>query len=213
MEKSDQLLATTVAAYDESAQAYEDGGFGGASPHVHRFMETLPKEIKVLEVGCGLGTDAAVMAEAGFAVTATDISTGMIAQAKRRYAGLDIDFRGGVSMTDLSDFADRSFGALVANFSLIHVPKQDALTSLSEFARVLQPGGELFLGLQEGQSQEGAFPAPFDHSRSVFLNIFSPDEIIELLNKAGFAVTDRKIYSPKPGQHQFNKGITFAKKI
>lgn len=206
-------LRETVVAYDESAQAYEDGGFDSASQYVARFAETLHPGARVLEVGCGLGTDAAELARANFIVTATDISTGMVEQAKRRYSDLGIDFRGGVSMTDLSEFPDVSFEAVIANFSLIHVPQKDTPLCLTEFARVLQPGGKLFLGLQEGESQEGLFPAPFDKGKTVFLHIFSPDEVNSALSSAWFEVTDRQVYAPRPGQHQFNKGITFARKI
>jgi hypothetical protein len=45
------------------------------------------------------------------------------------------------------------------------------------------------------------------------LHIYSPDELFELLARTGFEVTDRKVYLPRPDQHQFNKGITFARKI
>ncbi len=213
MEEFDPRISETIGAYDESALVYENGGFGDASPHVHTFSEALSRGACILEVGCGLGTDAAELTLAGFTVTATDISTGMIKHAKQRYPNLDIDFRDNVSMTDLSQFSDESFDAVIANFSLIHISKEDTPQCFFEFARVLKPGGRLFLGLQEGESQEGFFPAPFDKSKIVFLNIFSPDEVTVLLGQYGFKVAYRQVYPPKSGQHQFNKGVTFARKI
>jgi hypothetical protein len=84
---------------------------------------------------------------------------------------------------------------------------------LSRICKGVATWRNAILGLQEGEPQEGLFPAPFDKSKTVFLHIFSPDEIDEALNGAGFVLTDRQVYESKPGQHQFNKGITFARKI
>lgn len=73
-------------------------------------------------------------------VTHTDLSPGMIAEAKANVARAGSDFQ--VADAQALPFADASLDAVVANHMLYHVP--DLARALREVARVLKPGGYLF---------------------------------------------------------------------
>ncbi|MEE1822828.1 methyltransferase domain-containing protein [Streptomyces sp. BE20] len=96
----------------------------------------------VLDVGCGLGSDAigtAAELAPGTRVTGIDVSRTMVAEAGRRAAeaGADVSFVCG-SALDLP-FADGEFDRCRAQTLLQHVP--DAPRAIAEIARVLRPGG------------------------------------------------------------------------
>ena len=97
----------------------------------------------LLEVGCGPGhlwREFGQLLPAGWRAVASDLSSGMVAEARRsvdprlplRFLAADVQ--------DLP-FADRSFDVVMANFMLYHVP--DRSRALAEIRRVLRPGGRL----------------------------------------------------------------------
>ncbi len=96
----------------------------------------------VLEVGGGPGgiwVSEGHRLPAGARIVFTDLSQGMIAEARRR---IDDDrFVFAVADAQELPFANASFDAVVANHMLYHVPDLDR--ALSEFARVLRPRGRL----------------------------------------------------------------------
>ncbi len=98
---------------------------------------------RVLEVGCGLGDDAATMAKlvspAG-AVVAIDGSQAMIEAARERHgdvAGLALDVADAAHMP----FDDASFDACRIDRVLQHIAEPTA--AVLEMVRVLRPGGVL----------------------------------------------------------------------
>ncbi len=100
---------------------------------------------RVLEVGCGTGNlwrDNADRIPDGLALTLTDLSPGMLEQARARLAGLAPapEFR--IADAQSLPFGDASFDAAIASHMLYHVP--DRARALSELRRVLRPGGRLY---------------------------------------------------------------------
>lgn len=99
---------------------------------------------QVLDVGCGVGTDAfdlAARVGQGGHVTGVDFSESLIAEATRRGAGrsLPVDFEVGDARA--LRFANDSFDAIRTERMLMHVPEPEK--ALSEMARVLRPGGRM----------------------------------------------------------------------
>ena len=99
---------------------------------------------RVLDVGCGMGADvfdlAARVGTAGH-VTGVDVSTSMIAEARRRAEGRNLPVTFEVGDAQALRFADGAFDAVRTERMLMHVP--DADRAFAEMARVLRPGGRL----------------------------------------------------------------------
>jgi SAM-dependent methyltransferase len=87
-----------------------------------------------LDVGCGPGQYSRAMSDLGMAVTAVDLSEGMVRAASA--AGV----RGaGVADAQRLPFPDASFDRVVAAHMLYHLP--DRTAGAAELARVLRAGG------------------------------------------------------------------------
>lgn len=95
-----------------------------------------PSPRRVLEVGCGMGQFAErLLAEVDLDLVAVDLSPRMVELARAR----GVDAR--VGDAQRLAFADAQFECVVANWMLYHV--DDLELALSEFVRVLVPGGRL----------------------------------------------------------------------
>jgi len=95
--------------------------------------------LRVLEIGCGLGTDGAQFAKAGAQYTGIDLTEAAIELARRRFevTGLAGEFR--VADAESLDFADASFDLVYSHGVLHHTP--DTVRAVREVHRVLKPGG------------------------------------------------------------------------
>jgi len=113
---------------------------------VARLMEllALPSGARILDVPCGQGRHAHLLAEAGFRVEGLDYSKPLIARAKARGTGPTLKYHVGDMRKMPASFTGR-FDAvlnLFTSFGFFDEPADDART-IREFARVLKPGGTL----------------------------------------------------------------------
>src|SRR5580765_2908207 len=101
--------------------------------------------LKVLEIGCGMGTDGAQFARAGAEYTGIDLTEAAVDLARRRFAlsGLPGEFC--VSDAESLDFSDESFDLVYSHGVLHHTPEIDA--AVREIDRVLKPGGRAMVML------------------------------------------------------------------
>ena len=115
-------------------------------PHIPKFAEFDRWQGKrVLEIGCGIGTDTMNFARHGAQVTAVDISEQSVGIARRRAEvfGLEDRIRFYVgNAEELSDFVPVEAYDLVYSFGVIHhTPHPDHV--IRQIGRYLRPGGTL----------------------------------------------------------------------
>jgi SAM-dependent methyltransferase len=103
-----------------------------------------PAGARILDVPCGYGRHAALLARRGFRVVGVDLSRAMLAEARRRYTeGPRLRFRRG----DMRRIAFREeFDAVVNLYTSCgyFTPAQNVAT-LRRMARALRPGGRLLV--------------------------------------------------------------------
>ena len=101
--------------------------------------------LRVLEIGCGMGTDGAQFAKAGASYTGIDLTDAAVELARKRFevSGLKGEFR--VADAERLDFPDKSFDLVYSHGVLHHTPDIEA--AVREIHRVLRPGGRAIVML------------------------------------------------------------------
>jgi SAM-dependent methyltransferase len=115
----------------------------------------------VLEIGCGVGRIARIVAELGSSYTGIDIAQGMVREARRRCDDL-IDARflltSGLALPPAA--LDREYGFVYAAAAFIHCPK-DVISSMVRSAwTVIARGGKLRMQLNVDPRDPEGVPAP-----------------------------------------------------
>lgn len=178
--------------YDQAALRYDAGRDRFENRDVvEPFCRMVPSGGRVLDVGCGAGIPVAQhLVKSGFRVTGIDISRTMLRVASGRlpeahFARMD--------MRSLA-FADESFDAAVACYSLIHVPMELHRAVIFGLARLLGPSSALLLscgrhewegvGVFHGAPMFWSHPHPKETRRSVLDAGFEP-ELAEVREHGG----------------------------
>jgi len=116
---------------------------------------------RALVIGCGLGDDAEVLAEAGYAVDAIDISETAIIMAKERFPALAIDFRV-EDIFKLPAFMTGHYDLVFESRTIqsLHPTLRDALVKI--IADLVKEGGKLLLhtNIQDDHEKFGGPPWP-----------------------------------------------------
>lgn len=170
----------TLQVYADKVQDYAKMVNEGAQidPYLRAFIALVGEAGHVLDLGCGPGTSAHRMADAGLSVTATDAVPEMIALAdahpgvKAKIATFD-DIEG----IDIYD-------GIWANFSLLHAERAKMPNHLSALKTALKPGGVFHIALKSGTGSKR-------DSLGRYYTYYTDSELTGLLEGAGFIVTDR----------------------
>src|SRR5438477_9952550 len=109
------------------------------------------KRLRVLEIGCGLGTDGVQFAQAGADYTGVALTEAAIDLARKNFEqrGLQGEFK--VADAENLDFADSSFDLVYSHGVLHHTP--DIARAVSETHRVLKPEPRAIVMLYQCDSQ------------------------------------------------------------
>src|ERR1700752_254517 len=108
------------------------------------------KNLSVLEVGCGLGTDGAQFAKAGAIYTGIDLTDAAVDLARRRFELFQLPGTFRVADAERLDFPDNTFDIVYSHGVLHHTP--DTAAAVREVHRVLRPGGKAVVMLYHRDS-------------------------------------------------------------
>jgi acylphosphatase/ubiquinone/menaquinone biosynthesis C-methylase UbiE len=147
MTEDHDAVLVTKAAYEADARAWADRRRGAfVEARYQRIRDLLPGGALVLDLGCGPGNDAALLAELGLAVVGLDLTRSMleVARARARTSSL---LEGDSRRLPL---ASAAFDGVWASASLLHLPKTQVDLALAEARRVLKPGGVICTFMKMG---------------------------------------------------------------
>lgn len=98
-----------------------------------------------LEIGCGTGFFSLNLKLAGVLdeVHVTDLSPGMVEQAKRNGRELGFDVEGRVADAERLPYDDQTFDVVIGHAVIHHIPDVEA--AFREMLRVLKPGGRFVI--------------------------------------------------------------------
>lgn len=174
------------AAYDQIAGRFAERN-AEMLPYIIEAAERLLAALRqanrlsqpVLDLGCGVGRDAAWLEEHGARVLGADLSMGMLSEARRRMQGplCQLEMR-------FLPHPPEVFAAVWLQAALLHLPKVSAPAALREVWRTLMPGGLLHVSAQLGQS-EGFETRPYEPAERYYAH-YQPPEFSALLQSAGF---------------------------
>jgi ubiquinone/menaquinone biosynthesis C-methylase UbiE len=142
-----------------------------------------PRDLNVLEIGCGVGRMTKFVARIFGHVTAVDVSSEMIAKAKVNLASLDnVTLVNGDGAT-LSAVADASQDFAYSFIVFQHIPTAEVIASYCrEVYRVLRPGALFKFQVQGAQWQRDQPPDTW------FGVSFSEDDARQLCQNSGFVM-------------------------
>lgn len=133
-------MANAAAFWDRVARKYAQRPIGDLPAYEQTMERTrahLTPDQKVLEVGCGTGSTALLLAPSVASMTASDVSAGMIAIAREKPGAEVVRF----ATAGLGDAALEAGGYdVVLAFNLLHL-MQDTDGAIRQLLGLVRPGG------------------------------------------------------------------------
>ena len=160
----------------------------GVTPYLHQWLQTAkPQDRSAVVVGCGLGDDAEALAQAGFKVTAFDISPTAIQWAQERFPKSAVTY----AVADLFQLPvvwRQAFDLVFEFRTLQALPLEVRHQAIEQTASLVAPQGTLliatYLRPEEKTEPEGP-PWPLTNTE------------LKHFESLGFTVVDRQFYTKR----------------
>ncbi len=183
------------AGYDRIAQNYLQFGqrnhaweeTSARMVYLRKLLERLPAQAQVLESGCGAGVPCTQLLARQAQVTGVDISATQIALASQNVPEATLLQ---ADMMELA-FPPASFDAVVAFYSIIHLPRAEQPVLLKRFAAWLHPGGWLLVNL--GISNDPGSIEPDWLGAPMYWSSYDAQTNLDLVSQSGFTLVETDI--------------------
>ena len=171
-------------SYDACAAEYGASRKVDAEDELRGLTERLEVGMSVLDVGCGTGAPIARTLSRRFQVTGVDVSPEMAELAKRNVP------KGKFVCGDVMsvDFEDGCFDAVVAFYSIFHLPREEHEGLFRKVLRWLRPGGYFLCTLS--QRDEPAYTEDDFFGVTMFWSNYGLERSLDTLQDVGFEVIE-----------------------
>ncbi len=144
--------SSTKENYDKYAEGWarwweRDKGSNIVSKETSQFRELLPKG-RILEIGSGPGQAAGWFVANGYDYLGTDISSGMLEQARKNNPGIRFDE---ISVYDLN--FDEPFDGFWCSAVLLHIPKNRLNEALTAIHKNIKEGAYGYISMKDGDCE------------------------------------------------------------
>lgn len=195
---ADDPCSAVVASYDQLASYWDDWADDVhpdlRAEYLERLEDRLSPGSDVLELGCGTGQPVAARLALAHRYVGVDSSPRMVELAQRNVP------EGQFQVADMTalDLPENSFDAVVAFYSIIHVPRDDQPELFSRIRSWLRQGG-LFVGcLSSGDLPEG-WEDDWLGGGPVYWSGFDADTNRSILEEAGFRLDNAAVRTQMEG--------------
>lgn len=160
----------------DAVERHRYGEYGPWMPALMGFNDFPGR--RLLEVGCGMGTDLLQFARGGAEVTGIDLTPRSIEISRRHFDVYHLRADFAITDAERLPFVDESFDVAYSNGVLHHMP--DTAAAVREIHRVLRPGGLARVMLYHRGSWNFWFDMMFRHGvvHGQLLHGNSPSEIL-----------------------------------
>ena len=185
--------------YDAMAERYLAWSDLRPSPTRLRYLafalERIPAASDVLELGCGAGIPMTAALAQGRTITGVDLSATQLDMARRNVPAATFIQ---ADMTELA-FEPASFDAVVAFYSLTHVPREEQAALLARIREWLRPGG-LFLASMGADDEPGDVEADW-LGVDMYFSHFGAKANRRLVERAGLIIDSAEIAVEPEDRH------------
>lgn len=152
----------------------------------------------LLDAGCGAGRMLTYLEQLdpSLQLTGIDLAPGMVRQARRNHPTRRIDEAALAALPH----DDAHFDGVLSWYSIIHTPAAELACVVSEFGRVLRPGGLLLLGFHAGSGQRIAQRA-YGHDVALRIQLHDVHHMQDALTAGGFEVQVQLERGARPVEH------------
>jgi ubiquinone/menaquinone biosynthesis C-methylase UbiE len=172
--------ALVKRGYDSCAAEYDAARPEEIDPTLAALIDRLDLGAIVLDVGCGGGVPVARKLARRFTVTGVDISSTMIERAQMNVPeGFFI--QGDIMAVN---FQPAYFDAVVAFYSIFHLPREEHDELFGRIHRWLKPGG--FLMATVGMKNEPAYLEEDFYGVTMYWSNYGLEEYKKILTRLGF---------------------------
>ncbi|PLX28432.1 hypothetical protein C0581_02270 [Candidatus Parcubacteria bacterium] len=186
----------TIALYSKLGTEYLDDIEAFTPVDIQEFIDLLPENGKVLEIGCAGGRDAKVFIKQGFEYVGIDLVAKFIKEAKKRVP------KGVFKKMDVLqlDFPKNYFDAVWANAVFLHLDKKDVPKALKNIYRMLKPGGKIHVRVKRGKGSVYTKDNLSKENKRLF-TFFYKNELEKFIKDSSFKIISSKILPDDLGRN------------
>lgn len=177
----------TLDYYNKNSEEYFNSTLNVDMTNTYKpFLKLVPKDGKILDLGCGSGRDSMNFMKLGYEVTAVD---GAKELAKRASVLLGKE-------VILSTFEElelkEKFHGIWACASLLHIKREDLKTVLNNLYNNLEDNGVFYMSFKYGEKE-------YVDDKNRYFNCFTDESIISFINEntkyniLGLYITEDKL--------------------
>ncbi len=155
--------------------------------YLQKLLERLPPQAQVLELGCGAGVPCTQTLAQHAQVTGIDISAAQIELAKQHVPNALLRQADMMSLA----FSPATFDAIVAFYSIIHLPRAEQPVLINRLSAWLRPGGYLLVNL--GTANDPGSIEPNWLGATMYWSSYDAQTNQEMIRQAGFTTLEAEI--------------------
>jgi len=196
--------------YDRCAAEFTAARMREDAPELELLLPRLAKGARVLDLGCGAGVPVAATLARHHRIVGVDFSAEQVRRARANVPGAEFIEADLMSIV----LPDGSFDAVVAFYSIFHLPREEHEELLRRVHRWLAPGGHLLATVtrvrEDAYTEDGFFGV------RMYWSNWGRDDYVRMLEELGFELLAARTlghgYSDSEARRPEAHPLLFARK-